>query len=385
VYDCLFPHTVGGAEKWMRDLAERLAADGHDVTYLTLRQWEPGVDPGVPGVRVLAVGPRFDLYTESGRRKILPPLIFGLGVLVHLLRHGRRYDTVHTVSFPYFSLLAAGAARGRGRYGLVVDWFEVWTIDYWREYLGRVGGRVGWLVQRACARVHQLAFCSSELHAQRLRDEGLDGEVIVHRGLYSGPTTPRLGAEHRPVVVCAGRFIPEKRVDAVVRAMDCLHDRAPALRAVLYGDGPEHDRVRRLVQERALEEVVSLPGFVSTAEVQAGLASALCVISPSSREGYGLIVVEAMSYGTPAVVVAAPDNAAVELIEDGVNGYIAVSAAPEHLAEAILSVRDGGAALRESTAQWFAAHAVELSLDGSLDTVTRAYAAPQPLARSARA
>ena len=42
VYDCLFPHTVGGAERWYRNLAERLAADGHDVTYLPLRQWPRG-------------------------------------------------------------------------------------------------------------------------------------------------------------------------------------------------------------------------------------------------------------------------------------------------------------------------------------------------------
>ena len=32
LYDCLFPWTVGGAERWYRNLAERLAADGHDVT-----------------------------------------------------------------------------------------------------------------------------------------------------------------------------------------------------------------------------------------------------------------------------------------------------------------------------------------------------------------
>jgi hypothetical protein len=42
VYDCLYPHTVGGAERWYRDVAERLAAEGHEVTYLTLRQWPRG-------------------------------------------------------------------------------------------------------------------------------------------------------------------------------------------------------------------------------------------------------------------------------------------------------------------------------------------------------
>ena len=112
VYDCLYPHTVGGAERWYRNLGERLAAEGHEVTYLTLRQWDRGEDPGVEGVDVRAVGPRMGLYVE-GRRRILPPLVFGLGVLAHLLLRGRRYDAVHTASFPYFSLLAAAAARPR--------------------------------------------------------------------------------------------------------------------------------------------------------------------------------------------------------------------------------------------------------------------------------
>ncbi|HEX7941924.1 MAG TPA: glycosyltransferase, partial [Gemmatimonadaceae bacterium] len=173
VYDCLFPHTVGGGERWYRALAERLAADGHHVTYLTLRQWERGADPGVPGVDVRVVGPRMPLYVSdaSGRRRILPPLVFGLGVLWHLLLHGRRYDAVHTSSFPYFSLLAAALVRPLHGYRLVVDWFEVWSRAYWRSYLGRAGGAVGAFVQRLCARVPQRAFCLSRLHAARLRDE----------------------------------------------------------------------------------------------------------------------------------------------------------------------------------------------------------------------
>src|SRR5262245_30361757 len=93
VYDCLYPFTIGGAERWYRNLAERLASSGHEVTFLTRRQWGRAERPEVPGVRVIAVSPRMELYA-GGRRRILPPLAFGLGVLKHLLRHGRRYDIV---------------------------------------------------------------------------------------------------------------------------------------------------------------------------------------------------------------------------------------------------------------------------------------------------
>ena len=96
VYDCLFPHTVGGGERWYRSLAERLAAEGHEVTYLTMRQWARGYRADEGSIRVVTAGPRMALYTAGGRRRILPPLVFGLGVFLHLLRHGRRYDVVDT-------------------------------------------------------------------------------------------------------------------------------------------------------------------------------------------------------------------------------------------------------------------------------------------------
>jgi glycosyltransferase involved in cell wall biosynthesis len=372
IYDCLYPYTVGGAERWYRNLAERLAADGHQVTMLTLRQWPRGERADVPGVDVVAVGPRMQLYV-GGRRRILPPLVFGAGVLWHLLRHGRRYDVVHTASFPYFSLLAAAATRRLGRFALVVDWHELWTREYWREYLGRLGGAVGWWVQRLGVRAPQRAFAFSRLHARRLREEGLRGEVTVLEGEYEGPLEPRGPAEATEVVVFAGRHIPEKRVPALVPAVAKARETAPGLTADVYGDGPDREAVEAAVRANDLDGAVRVHGFVDGDTVDAALAHALCLVLPSRREGYGLVVVEASSRGTPSVVVADPDNAATELVDEGENGVVATSASPEDLAAAILRVRDAGPELRERTAAWFARNAQRLSIDSSLETVLRYY------------
>jgi glycosyltransferase involved in cell wall biosynthesis len=367
VYDCLYPHTVGGAERWYRSLAARLAAEGHDVTYLTLRQWKRGVDPSFDGVRVWTAGPRLALYT-GGRRRILPPLVFGAGVLWHLLRHGRRYDVVHTSSFPYFSLLAAALVRPLAGFALVVDWVEVWSREYWREYLGGLGGRIGEAVQRLCIRVPQRAFCYSRLHRDRLVASGLRGGARLIDGLYAGgPGTAPAPAE--PVVVFAGRHIREKQPAALVAAMAHM----PDLRAVIFGDGPERPHVLAAIAEHGVHDRVEAPGFVDGDLVHDTLRRALCLVLPSQREGYGLVVVEAAAHGVPSVVVAHPDNAAVELVEDGVNGIVARSGDPEAIAAAIARVRDAGPALRESTADWFARNAARLSLDASLDRVVSAY------------
>lgn len=377
VYDCLFPHTVGGAERWYRALGERLAADGHTVTYLTLRQWERDAPPDVPGVDVIAVGPRMALYVDgpSGRRRILPPLLFGLGVLWHLLRHGRRYDVVHTASFPYFSLLAAALVRPLHRFHLVVDWHEAWSRAYWREYLGRVGGSIGWAVQRRCLRVPQHAFCFARMTAGRLRDWGLRGEATVLTGEYAGPLVAPVPAAAEPLVAFAGRHIPEKRVPALVHAFARARAQAPELRLVVLGDGPERPAVLRAIEQEELGEAASAPGFVAAEEVDRTLARALCMVLPSRREGYGMVVVEAAARGVPSVVVDEPDNAAVELVEEGENGFVAASAEPEELAAAILRVRDAGPALRDATAAWFVRNAERLSLAGSLERVAAAYRA----------
>jgi glycosyltransferase involved in cell wall biosynthesis len=381
VYDCLFPWTVGGAERWYRNLAERLAAEGHEVTYLTLTQWDAGDEPRIPGVRVVPVGPRMELY-DGGNRRIQPPLRFGWGVLGHLLRHPRRYDVVHTASFPYFSLLAAAVVRPFGRFAISCDWHEVWSREYWRSYLGRIGGEVGWTVQRVCSWVPQKAYAFSRLHAERLRGLGLRGEVTVLTGEYAGSLEapePTPAAEP-PTVVYAGRMIPEKRVPLVVDAIAAARERIPGLRARIFGAGPEQDLVRERIAERGLGDVIELPGFVAAEVVDDAMRTALCVLQPSSREGYGMVVVEASAHGVPAVVVAGADNAAVELVDEGRNGFVAPDPSGDAIADALVACHEGGEALRAETRAWFAENAERLSIVASLRTVSAGYA--QPSARS---
>jgi glycosyltransferase involved in cell wall biosynthesis len=392
VYDCLFPYTIGGGERWFRNLAERLAAEGHEVTYLTLRQWERGTRLDLDErVRVITAGPRMALYTESGRRRIVPPLVFGLGVLWHMLRRGRQYDVVHTCAFPYFSLLSAAVARRRGRYRLEVDWFEVWSDDYWRDYLGGLGGRIGALVQRLCARVRQRAFCFSELHGARLREEGLRGTLTVLRGLYAeqlepaehstetseesmlGDSPPVTSSPAEPLVLFAGRLIAEKQATLGVAAIALAVSQVENLRGEFLGDGPERAALLRAIEEHGLGARVAAPGFTDAATVDREMRRAMCMLLPSRREGYGMVVVEAAARGTPSVVVAGEDNAATELIEEGVNGTVAERSDPQAIAEAIVRIHAGGAELRRRTAAWFEQNAERLSIDASLRTVAEGY------------
>jgi glycosyltransferase involved in cell wall biosynthesis len=176
--------------------------------------------------------------------------------------------------------------------------------------------------------------------------------------------------------VFAGRHIPEKNPVAAVHAVAKARETIPELRAVIYGDGPERPKVLAAIATDGLDGVVDAPGFVDAGVVEDALGRALCLVLPSRREGYGLVVLEAISRGTPAIVVAGEDNAAAEFVEEGVNGYVAATSAPDELAAAIRGVRDRGQELRESTLNWFGRNADRLSLQGRVTDVVAAYRRP---------
>ena len=86
-----------------------------------------------------------------------------------------------------------------------------------------------------------------------------------------------------------------------------------------------------------------------------------------------MVVVEAAARGAPSVVVAGPDNAAAELVEEGVNGVVAASAEPQELADAIVRVHEAGRGLRASTADGSRETASGSRSTSSLDTVLEVY------------
>ena len=340
VYDCLYPYTVGGAERWYRNLGEALITEGHCVTFLTLRQWPKGEKGVVPNAAVVAVGPRLALYGTNGQRRVLPPLVFGFGVMWHLLRHGGRYDACilplsHTSRCSrsvFCSQSTATGSRWIGRV-LVFRLLDALSRQSWRAH--RLDG-AGALPAAPAACV-----LLSRTHRGSPGTAGFGDPARILRGLCERLPDRREPAPADPVIVFAGRHIPEKRVATIVPALARARAQRPDLRACILGDGPSRAEILNAVALSGLAKCIEVPGFVSAEAVSDYLSRALCLIHPSEREGYGLVVVEAAALGTPTILVRGVDNAATELIEDGINGFVVDSASPQDLADAILRSRGG--------------------------------------------
>lgn len=376
IYDRLYPQNIGGLERYYDALARGLAAS-NSVSYIT-----QGVDPdGAPvgdrPYRVVTVAPNSPYYSARGNRRIWPTVRFGFGVFVHLLRRGHEYDVVQSASFPFFSVLAARLAfafRRRNRPKLVVDWLEVWPLEYWISYTGSVFGRVGYAIQQLCMRAPDQGVTYSAMHEARLgahrapvlRLTGLAAELPA-AGEAAAPRSPI------PDVVFAGRHIPEKQASSIPAVIEEARKANGSIQATIIGDGPERADIARTIAARGLEDVVRLPGFVSDDELNQALKSAACLLLPSLREGYGLIVIEAAAHGTPCITIGAPDNAAQELVMNGVNGYVVDDWTAANVAEAVVEVVGRGQELRDSTLAWYREKSEELSVQSSVDRLEQVY------------
>lgn len=103
-----------------------------------------------------------------------------------------------------------------------------------------------------------------------------------------------------PYVVAVGRYVPQKNLDLLVRAMGIIRDAGERASLVLVGEGTERPGLEALVKELRLEDRVALAGFRE--DVPAFYKAAHIFAMPSDFEGLPIAHLEAMHCGLPAVV-----------------------------------------------------------------------------------
>jgi glycosyltransferase involved in cell wall biosynthesis len=142
-------------------------------------------------------------------------------------------------------------------------------------------------------------------------------------------------------VVSVGRLVPKKGMDVLVEATALLRGLGVDLDVVVAGeDGPERDRINRLVRERGLEATMRLCGQWSQAELLAQYRRSTIFVlacridADGDRDGIPNVLVEAMAAGLP--VVSTRVSGIPELVQDGANGILVPPEDPHALAEAML-------------------------------------------------
>jgi phosphatidylinositol alpha-mannosyltransferase len=311
----------GGVQAHVRDLADHLVALGHEVSVLT-----PVDDPDeadlpayvVPAGRAVPVP-----YNGSVARLVFGPL--SLARARRWVREGE-FDVlhVHEPTVPSVSMLACFAASGP-----MVATFHTATAR--SRALHVFGTALQPVLEKVTGRI------AVSPAARRVVVEHLGGDaVLIPNGVdvarFDG-AEPLPGHPAGPTVVFLGRLDEGRKGLAVLlEALPELVRLVPDVRLLVAGPG-DADDVRAAVP-RSLRDRVELLGLVSDEDKPRVFASGHVYCAPNTHgESFGIVLVEAMSAGTP--VVASDLEAFRRVLQDGRAGVLVPVRDPGALARAL--------------------------------------------------
>lgn len=139
-------------------------------------------------------------------------------------------------------------------------------------------------------------------------------------------------ADEDVVVLYAGRFEKEKRIDLLIRSFTFLRRRMPTARLLVVGDGREESSLRYLVANDGVQGVTFMSP-VSRSKMPLLLNCADVFALLSSHEGLPLVILEALSCGIP--VVSTPVGDVPEVVADWKTGRLLSSLEPVDIAEVL--------------------------------------------------
>lgn len=319
VCDAIHPFSYGGRELRYKELLPRLA-DRAEVHVYTMHWWNGSRRLVQDDVTHHAIAKLRPMYNDD-RRSLKHSLFFAVASLRLLFRN---FDVLEADHIPYLHIFALRVVAWVKRKPLIATWHEVWSKSYWCEYLG-AAGRVAWLIELAAVRLPDELIAASQQTADRLRgirgsDEGI---TVIPSGVDIQSIDEIARDERSYDLVTVGRLIEHKRVDVILELVAVLRQRGIPVTCCIIGDGPERTRLQDRASVLDVADAVTFRYDVgSQEEIYALLKAAKIFISLSTREGFGIAVLEAIACGTRVITTSAPDNLSRNLVERYSRGVV---------------------------------------------------------------
>lgn len=139
-------------------------------------------------------------------------------------------------------------------------------------------------------------------------------------------------ADGRRILLAAGRLDQYEQVDRIVKAMPSLRD---DFVLKVTGDGPARSELEELVRAHSLENDVHLLGRVTDETMASLFRTASCLVSMSTHEAQGIVLLEALAASTRVLASAIPAHVDVGRQAGGSVALVPADAHPATIAAAI--------------------------------------------------
>jgi glycosyltransferase involved in cell wall biosynthesis len=279
---------AGGAETVNEEIAKRLAKDGHKVVFLVAGFPGCNKEEEIDGYTVIRLGNRYTVYLEAYRYymkevKGWPDLVI---------------DEMNTI--PFFANLYVKEKRIMFVHQLCR---EIWFYQMFFPL-----SLIGYLLEPLYLQLikGEKVITISESTKKDLMRYGFKEEnvSIISEGIEM-ESVAELGEKYpEPTILSLGSLRPMKRTMEIVKAFEAAKVLIPELKLVLAGgvDSRYGSKVLEYIQKSPYSQDIRYYGIVTGEKKRELMQKSHLICVTSVKEGWGLIVTEANSQGTPAIV-----------------------------------------------------------------------------------
>src|SRR2546426_6682729 len=275
---------AGGASVYLHEIFRRLT-HRHNITVLS--QASDGISrtQEIDGIK----------YVNFGTNYIRPVL-----PLKYLTQYSKKADLLvdhGDVAIPWLSPLYSHTPKIAIVHQMVK---EIFYYEFGRPVadLGSLVEKIIYKAYTGCPIVAVSSSTANDLYGLGINREHV--HIIPPACSIAGSKVP---LEDREImtITCVARMMRYKGLDLALGIFRDLLEKFPSARLELAGSGPHENELRELVMTLGLSDHVHFLGRVSDFDKIKLYQSSRVLLNPSIREGYGISVIEANSYGTPAV------------------------------------------------------------------------------------
>ncbi len=342
------PFTKGGDLR-LWEIARRLVSRGHEVSVVCGRNL-----PGLPkrqlvdGVCIhnVTVLPSW-MFRFQTLSFFLARYLFYFASIPAIFRSARKVDIVVDVATPAIS--GAGMISKLLKKPCVVTIYGMYGRS-WFKLHGPVTATLGHLTELYFSTQKHDAYVTLSQHTvDKLVNYGKPPDRIYHQrygvGFYRPSSPVKAGGKEKvPEVAYLSRLSKQKNVASLLRAWIATAELGQA-RLRIMGDGPERRNLEKLTSTLSISDSVIFEGLVSEGRKWELLDRASVFAFPSTREGFPIVVLEAMAAGLPVVAYDLP--AFRGFLNDGEHGFLAPLDDHRPMADRLLELLQNGPLRRE--------------------------------------
>src|SRR3989344_1753900 len=235
------------------------------------------------------------------------------------------FDVIDCDQFPLLHIFSVKLVSILKRKRIVLTWSEAWG-SYWIKYIG-LKGIIGMVVELIVTKLPHEIISVSEHTTEGLIKKtktSKDRIVTIPIGIDLEMVNKTEISKESSDIIFVGRLFDHKNVSTLIDAVkEIKTNNNKDVKCLIIGNGPEQENLVAKVKELKLEYNIKFLKYIYTKEeVYSLMKSSKVFVLPSTREGFGITIIEANACGLPVVTIEHSDNAASMHIKNNRNGIL---------------------------------------------------------------